>query len=259
MKAELGVSLIQFTPLQENKSINLRKLENIIQDIPSETDLVILPEMFSTGYSLSVETLSEDMSGPTVTWMREMAISKKTAVCGSLIIREREKYYNRLVFVFPDGTYQHYDKRHLFRYAEENKEFTAGKQRLIVDYLGWRICPLICYDLRFPIWSANRYDYDLLIYIANWPESRKHAWDSLLVARAIENQSYTIGVNRTGEGDSIFYAGRSKIINFKGETMLESLQVQEEMLNIVLDFDHLHKYRKKYDFMQDADKFGIFY
>lgn len=259
MKPELNISLVQFSPVWEDVAANLTKLEGIFKQIPPQIDLIVLPEMFSTGFSMSVEKYAEPMHGKTVTWMREMAIKLKKSITGSLIIEDDGRYFNRLLFVHPDGTHQGYDKRHLFRFGGEDKSFSAGRQRLIVNYHGWRICPLICYDLRFPVWSANRNDYDLLLYIANWPERRQLAWDILPLARAIENQSYVAALNRIGTDDnSTFYKGCSKIVNFKGEVMAASEQVQEEIVNASLDFDHLHKYRLKYDFVKDADKFGIF-
>lgn len=259
MKSELSISLIQFSPVWEDVAANITKIEGILKEIPPHVDLVILPEMFSTGFSMSVEKFAEPMHGKTVTWMREMAIKGKKAITGSLIIEEEGLYYNRLLFVYPDGTYQSYDKRHLFRFGGEDKGYTGGRQRLIVNYLGWRICPLICYDLRFPVWSANRNDYDLLLYVANWPERRQLAWDILPLARAVENQSFVAALNRIGTDDnSTFYKGASKIISFKGEIIAASEQVQEEIITATLDFDHLHKFRLKYDFVRDADKFGIF-
>ena len=259
MKSELNVSLIQFSPLWEQAGANVERLTGILNDLPDSTDLVILPEMFGTGFSMSPEKLAEPMNGDTVKWMRKTAVSKRMALTGSLIIKENDNYYNRLIFAFPDGTYEYYDKRHLFRYGGEHKAYTPGEHRLITEYAGWRICPMICYDLRFPVWSANRNDYDLLIYVANWPDIRRQAWEILPLARAIENQCFVAAVNRTGDDGAVFHSGGSKIVNFKGEILAESLQAQEEIISATLDFDYLHKFRRKYDFGRDADKFGIFY
>jgi predicted amidohydrolase len=259
MKTELNISLVQFNPLWEQPQTNILRLTDMLNGLPVSTDLVVLPEMFSTGFSMSYETLAESMNGNTVHWMRETAVARRIALAGSLMIKDGGNYYNRLIFAFPDGTYKYYDKRHLFRFGGEDKYCTAGKQRLIVEYHGWRICPLICYDLRFPVWAANRNDYDLLLYSANWPEARQRAWEVLSIARAIENQCFVGAVNRTGNDGVAFHSGGSKIVNFKGEILAESQYAQEEIISAVLDFDHLHKFRQKYDFGRDADKFGIFY
>ncbi|MDR2564278.1 MAG: nitrilase family protein [Prevotellaceae bacterium] len=259
MKSELNISLIQFSPEWEQIHTNVERLTGMLDKTPDSTDLVILPEMFSTGFSMSPEKLAEHLNGFTVKWMREMAISKKIAITGSLIIEEDGNYFNRLVFAMPDGTYKYYDKRHLFRYGGEHKVYTPGTHRLITEFKGWRICPMICYDLRFPLWSINRNDYDLLIYVANWPDVRMRAWKILPLARAIENQCFVAAVNRTGDDGTIAHSGASKVVNFKGEIISESLKAEEEIISASLDFDHLHKFRQKYDFSRDGEKFGIFY
>ena len=259
MKSELNISLLQFSPEWEQVRSNIDRLTQMVDDVHDSTDLVILPEMFNTGFSMAPEKLAEHMNGYTVKWMREMAISKRIAITGSLIIEEDGNYFNRLVFALPDGTYKHYDKRHLFRYGGEHKVYTAGKHRLIAEFKGWRICPMICYDLRFPLWSINRNDYDLLIYVANWPDVRMRAWEILPLARAIENQCFVAAVNRTGDDGTVFHSGASRVVNYKGEIIAESLKPEEETIFASLDFNLLHKFRQKYDFNSDGENFGIFY
>ncbi len=194
----MKVTIIQTHLAWEDKTANLEHFSAHLSALAEATDLIVLPEMFSTGFSMQPERLAEPMDGPTVQWMRAKAADTNAAMVGSLMVREGDCYYNRLVWMFPDGTLQHYDKRHLFSYGTENEHYTAGTNQLLVNWKGWKICPLICYDLRFPVWSRNTMGYDLLLYVANWPERRSLAWNALLAARAIENQSYTVGVNRIG-------------------------------------------------------------
>lgn len=190
-------------------------------------------------------------------WLQHLAKAKNCAITGSLVIKENGNYYNRLVFVFPDGEIKHYDKRHLFSLAGESKEYTSGTEKLIVNYKGWKICPLICYDLRFPVFSRNSEDYDLLIYVANWPKARAIAWDSLLKARAIENMSYTIGINRIGKDENKNqYSGDSQVINCLGDYTLEPQQ-SDEVFIIELDKKSQDRNRKKFGFLTDADKFEL--
>lgn len=259
MQFKMNISLIQYSPIWEDVEENIKKLSNMIDSVHEDTDLVILPEMFNTGFSLSPERLAEPMHGTTVNWMRETAINNKIAIMGSLMVYDKKKFYDRLMFIFPDGSFKHYDKRHLYRYANEEELLTPGKQRLIVNYNGWRICPLICSDISYPVWSANRNDYDLLVYVANWPESMQKSWDVLPVARAIENQCYVAAVNRIGDDEAEFYKGESKIIDFDGEIMAQSKQIREEIISTTLDYEKLAEYRHRYDLVTDADQFGIFF
>ena len=258
MKTELNISLIQFNPVWENPQANTEKLNEMFNDLPEDCDLVILPEMFTTGFSMSVNKSAESMHGAGVTWMCETAVTGKFAIIGSIMINDQGKFYNRSIFAYPDGTFKYYDKRHLFRFAGEDKYFTAGKQRMIADFLGWRICPLICYDLRFPVWSANGNNYDLLVYSSNWPEARRRAWEILPPARAVENQCFVAAVNATGYCNDTNYSGLSRIIDFKGNT-IKTAGTETEIVSAKLDLDHLHKFRIKYDFTRDSDKYGIFY
>ncbi len=258
MSKSLNTALLQVDLKWEDPQANRSLFSKEIKALSDEIDLIILPEMFTTGFSMNAEKLAERNDGLSFNWMREMAILKNAAVTGSLIITEDGNYYNRLFFVFPDGSYKTYDKRHTFTLAKEDKTYSAGKERLIVEYKGWRICPLICYDLRFPVWSRNTEDYDLLIYVANWPNKRVAAWDALLKARAIENMSYCIGINRTGiDGDGHDYSGHSAVYDCLGENLTGENREMPFVEEISLDKDHLEKTRKQLKFLQDRDEFTL--
>jgi len=207
----ISVSIIQSDIIWEDRLSNLENYQNKINQIES-TDLIVLPEMFTTGFSMNPKDISETMSGETIQWMKANASKMNSAICGSIIIEEDDKYFNRFIWVNPDGSIHHYDKKHLFSFAGEDKNYTSGNNKLIIEYKGWKICPLICYDLRFPVWSRNSEGYDLLIYVANWPDKRKLAWKTLLTARAIENQCYVIGVNRVGKDTKNYYSGEIHIL-----------------------------------------------
>ncbi len=212
----LTVSIIQSTLSWENKDENLASFSDKIYAIKEATDLIVLPEMFTSGFSMKPALFAEDLEGKTLHWMQKWAEDKNCVITGSIIVKEQNKFYNRLLWVKPNGSYEHYDKRHLFRFAGEDKQYTAGNRKLIVDLHGWKLCPLICFDLRFPVWSRNREDYDCLLYVANWPEARSKAWTTLLEARAHENQCYVIGVNRIGkDGNDIPHNGCSAIYDPK--------------------------------------------
>lgn len=234
-------------------------LSRYIQDIPVPTDLVVLPEMFTTGFSMEAPTLAETMDGPSVAWLLEMAELRNAVVTGSLIIRENQHYYNRLIWARPDGTLSYYDKRHLFRMAGENNVYAAGSTRLIEEWRGWRICPLVCYDLRFPAWSRNpaTTPYDLLLYVANWPAARRMAWSVLLRARAIENVAYTIGVNRVGtDGNNHTYAGDSVLLDMSGEYLVE-VGNQETGITRTLRRRSLEEFRERFPALLDADELTV--
>ncbi len=218
----MKIALIQSPLVWENPTANRNHFEEKINAIAEKVDLIVLPEMFTTGFTMNPAAVAETMEGETIQWLQLVAKVKNSAITGSLIIKEKNNYYNRLVFVFPSGEIQFYDKRHLFTLAGEDKVYTSGNQKLIVDYLGWKICPLICYDLRFPVFARNIEDYDVLIYVANWPKPRINAWDILLKARSVENMCYTIGVNRTGLDDNnLEYVGHSQTADFLGNYILE--------------------------------------
>jgi len=257
MNSHLRVTLVQTELAWQDPAANRRRLAAHLHGLISHTDLVALPEMFSTGFSMDAAALAEDMAGPTIGWMREEAAALGCVITGSLIIREQGRCYNRLVWARPDGTLQHYDKRHLFRIAGEQDHYVAGGRRLVVELKGWRVCPMICYDLRFPVWSRNRDDYDLLLYVANWPQRRAHAWSTLLKARAIENLSYVVGVNRIGrDGNGAAYAGDSVALDFLGRT-LSSEGGGDRVETAVLDLESLHAYRRSFPVHLDADRFEL--
>ncbi len=253
----LLVSIIQADLVWENRKENLLRLEEVMQGI-EKTDLVILPEMFTTGFTMEVEKFYEEMGGETVEWMKQLAQKKRAAILGTIIIKEGGCFYNRALWVTPGGSVDIYDKRHLYTMGGEHISYTAGKQKLVVEWKGWKICPLICYDLRFPVWSRNNDDYDLLIYMANWPSPRHHVWKNLLVARAIENQAYVAGVNRVGvDGMKLNYLGDSALVDAKGYA--EFLGAQEAVKTIDLSYAGLINFRKKFPLLPDRDHFEIRY
>jgi len=258
MQDQLKVALIQCDLVWENPKKNRKHFKEQIDSIPEAVDMIILPEMFSTGFTMNAENVAETMEGKTVFWMRSMALKTNSAIVGSLIISEENKFYNRLLFVEPSGTIQIYDKRHTFTLVGEEKTYASGNKKLIVEYKGWKICPLICYDLRFPVWSRNTEDYDVLLYVANWPKPRIFAWDTLLKARAIENMCYCIGVNRVGLDElQNEYCGHSVVNDALGNNMT-SLKPNKEHIEVVtLERNHVNFYRNKLKFLNDRDDFTL--
>lgn len=251
----MKISIIQTSLTWENPQANLDNFTQKIQSIEDGTDLIILPEMFATGFTMNPSAVAETANGKSVTWMKQIASQHNCAITGSLVIEENGNYYNRLFFVLPDGEVKTYNKRHLFSFAGEDKFYTAGTEKLIVDYKGWKICPLVCYDLRFPVFARNVEEYDLLIYVANWPQIRTLAWDSLLRARAIENLSYTIGVNRVGtDGNGHAYSGHSQVIDALGAYIAEPFE-NDAVVTVSLDKEALHETLKKFAFLNDRDNF----
>ena len=258
MKNELNIVGIQSSIVWEKPAANLEYFGQQISKLPSTIDLVILPEMFTTGFSMNPISIAETMEGPSIKWMVTTAKTNRMALVGSVVIKENAKYFNRLFFIHPNGHIETYDKRHLFTLAKENDQYTSGEERLIVFYKGWRICPLICYDLRFPVWSRNTNEYDLLVFVANWPSIRIHAWDTLLKARAIENMSYCIGVNRVGKDENGYeYNGHTAIYNFLGEKLSRTIEGKENILQCVVSKNELQKIRQKLNFLEDQDAFKI--
>jgi predicted amidohydrolase len=303
----LTITIIQTDLKWEDKAANLRTLEDKILSIPGNTELVVLPEMFSTGFSMRPEVLAERMDGPTLAWMKSVAARKRIILTGSVIIEEEGNYFNRLIWMLPNGEYGYYDKRHRFAYAGENDHYTAGHRRLITSVKGWKILPLVCYDLRFPVWSrqtpaaptgatthpgaddrsdtnspsseagssatahpatgapsatsapssATPMEYDILLYVANWPQRRSLAWKTLLQARAIENQSYVVGLNRVGnDGNNIYHSGDSMIIDPLGEILYHGAE-KEDIFTITLQKETLTDIRQRFPFWRDADPFSI--
>ncbi|WKD85177.1 Omega-amidase YafV [Polaribacter huanghezhanensis] len=257
MQTDLQIAIIQKDLVWENAIKNKAKLDVLLEDIQN-VDVIILPEMFTTGFSMVPKPLAEDMNGETVDWMQQKAAHFDAAVVGSIIINNKGRYYNRMLFVHPKGKIETYDKRHTFTLAGEHKAYTSGKNKLIVDYKGWKICPLICYDLRFPVWSRNVEEYDLLIYVANWPIPRINAWKTLLKARAIENMSYCIGVNRVGvDTNGYEYNGNSMAIDFLGNELTEVVENEEKIIYATLSKNKLRNVRTKLPFLEDKDQFTI--
>lgn len=258
MNDRLRLSIIQSELHWEDPEANRTMFSEKIHGINEQTDLIVLPEMFTTGFSMNAAQLVEENDGPTLAWMRSEAQKNNCAITGSVIIKEENSYFNRLFFVFPHGDYKKYDKRHTFTLAGEHKIYSAGTQKLIVDYLGWKICPLICYDLRFPVWARNTENYDLLLYVANWPKKRVAAWDALLKARAIENMCYTVGVNRTGlDGNSHHYTGHSTVYDVLGEQLSTTDFEKEFIETVILERSHLDSNREHLQFLNDRDEFSL--
>lgn len=257
-KEQLHITLIQPDIVWENKEANLKHYEEMITGIAAPKQVVVLPEMFSTGFSMAPERLAEKMEGPSVRWMADMAMRHRCILTGSLIIEEDGQYYNRMLWVQPNGTIGTYDKRHLFAYAGEDKHYTPGQTRTIAQVNGWRINLQVCYDLRFPVWARNQGDeYDVLLYVANWPEQRSLAWKTLLQARAIENQCYVAGINRVGkDGKDNNYTGDSSVFGPLGD-MLWQHSGSEAIHTVTLEKEVLQKVRTSLPFLNDADKFML--
>lgn len=259
MKDTLHISLIQSNLAWEDPAENRSIFEKKINSITTATDLIVLPEMFNTGFTMNASAVAETMEGETVQWMKKIAQEKKTAICGSIILIEDNKYYNRFLFFTPEGDLHQYDKHQLFTLAKEQEVFTAGNKNVIINYLGWKIKPLICYDLRFPVWSRNTVDYDILLYVASWPKPRVNAWDALLKARAIENMCYCIGVNRVGvDGKGYEYNGHTAVYDVLGNSVLEENPIEHEViLHTTLKKSHIQDVRTKLSFLNDRDAFKL--
>lgn len=267
----LKITIIQSHLHWENIDKNLEMFSQKISSLKEGTDLIILPEMFSTGFTMNAKSVAEKENGKAILWMKQKSLEKNCVITGSLIIEENEKYFNRLIWQRPDGTHDSYSKKHLFRYANEQDFYTAGNKKLIVELNGWKICPMICYDLRFPVWIRNRvnmpgvkssqlpaFDYDVLIFVANWPEKRSHPWKTLLQARAMENQCFVIGVNRIGtDGNDFSYSGDSVVINPKGEIISQTKPNEDSVKTITLSWQELEEWRKTFPAWMDADEFEM--
>lgn len=253
----LNVTIVQTSLHWHDAAANRKMFERIIADLSDPTDLIVLPEMFTTGFTMDAATYAESMDGETVSWMSTLAREVNASICGSLIILEGGKYYNRFISVSQAGQQTIYDKRHLFRLAGEHQHFSAGQKSLTFEVNGCRICPMICYDLRFPVWSRNTGQYDLLLYVANWPNRRHLAWETLLRARAIENLSYVAAVNRTGtDGNELPYSGGSAIVNYLGENIVD-LGEKVGVATATLDTEKLQAFRERFAFHLDADEFSL--
>ena len=258
MAESLKISIIQSDLYWEDIQSNLKMFTKNIGSISDKPDLIILPEMFTTGFTMNASLLAEEENGATLSWMKNEAKKNQAAITGSYIVADNGNYFNRLFFVYPDGEYIKYDKRHTFTLANEHKTYSSGNEQIYVNYLGWKIFPLICYDIRFPVWSRNTVKYDVLIYVASWPKKRISAWDALLKARAIENMCYTIGVNRVGEdGNGHQYTGHSVIYDVLGERISTEDHEKEFIETCVLERSHLDLHRKHLQFLNDRDEFNL--
>jgi omega-amidase len=261
---DLRVSLVQAATVWHDATANRRLYGDLVRPLAGQTDLVVLPETFTSGFSNEAIGDAETMDGPSVAWLRELASEVGAAVTGSMVIRDGDKVFNRLLFATPDGALAHYDKRHLFRMALEHERYAAGGPRLVVDWRGWRICPQVCYDLRFPVFARNvfddaagRFDYDLILWVANWPAARRYAWQTLLRARAIENLACVIGVNRSGvDGNAIPYAGDSVALDALGQPLIE-FGALTQVATTCLDAAALSAHRQRFPAQLDADRFRI--
>lgn len=252
----MNISIVQPDIIWESPDKNIEKYNILLKEINSNPDLIILPEMFTTGFSMNSRELAFSMDNPFISWMQSRVEQLNSAIMGSLIIKDGNQYFNRLIFINRDGHISYYDKRHMFRMGGEGDHFSSGNKKVIVKFDEWRICPLICYDLRFPVWSRNREEYDLLIYVANWPAVRSEVWNTLLKARAIENQVWVIGVNRVGkDGEGIDYQGDSQVIDPKGVLKLH-LDNREQVADAVISLEELKKFKKKFPVWKDRDFFS---
>ncbi len=258
MEKALKFALVQTDNIWENIDKNLENLTIKLNSISNDVDVIVLPELFSTGFTMNAKPIAENMNGKAVLWMLEQSKIKDSLLIGSLLIIENTQFYNRLIVAFPNGELQYYDKRHLFSYAKEDHVFNAGNKKLIFDYKGFKFSPLICYDLRFPVWARNTENIDVLIYVANWPNARIFAWDTLLKARAIENLCYVVGVNRVGiDNNDLVYDGHSAVYNALGETLLDFEAGKQDIKTITIQKDHVLKTRNKFRFLDDRDEFEI--
>ncbi|MGB0177427.1 MAG: amidohydrolase [Owenweeksia sp.] len=254
---ELKITLVQAELHWEQSQANLDHFDQLLSEITS-SDLIILPEMFSTGFTMKPLGVAETENGNTVKWMRNTAQQYNSALCGSVVINEKDSFYNRMFFVFPDGNYHTYDKRHLFTLAGEEKVYSRGEKRLLIHYRGWKIVPFICYDLRFPVWCRNSDEAELMLFVANWPERRSLAWKTLLRARAIENMCYVAGVNRVGnDGNNVFHSGDSGLYDERGRLISDFRPGEEEVKTFTLKKDVVRASRERFSFLKDRDQFQI--
>lgn len=254
---KLKVSIIQPDLVWENTGANLTKFEKFFDQI-DQSDVVVLPEMFNSGFTMNVNDFAQPMNGRVVSWMKSESLERNFALLGSTIIKHDEQNFNRFIMALPCGTAIGADKRHLFRMGNEHHNYSPGVKKKIFQYFGWRIRPLVCYDLRFPVWSRNQNDYDLLVYVANWPAPRREVWKTLLKARALENQCYVIGVNRVGkDGMGLDYTGDSVVIDYKGNIVAEVAENTEGIASTTLSLSELHQFREKFPAYMDADDFEV--
>ena len=265
---KLRITLVQSKLMWEDVANNLAHFTRLLKEVKkSSTDLIVLPEMFTTGFSMNAALYAQDKNGTAMEWMQQMAVQKNAVVCGTLMFAEHEKFYNRFIWMRPDGTYEFYNKRHLFSLGKEDHTYTRGTGKLIVELKGFKICPLVCYDLRFPVWSKNKAtiengniiaDYDMLLYVANWPKRRRTAWKQLLIARAIENVSFVVGLNRVGKDAHGFeHTGDSAVLDFIGNKILNIKPLKQSISSITLTKRDLQKFRNDFQVLADGDTFSV--
>lgn len=253
----LAVTIVQAELHWHDAAANREMFSGLLGALDTKTDLIVLPEMFTTGFTMDAPGMAEGMNGESVNWMIELSAQVEASICGSLIILDDGAYFNRFICARPNGELVTYDKRHLFRLADEHNHYSPGSEIITFEVNGWKVCPMVCYDLRFPVWSRNRNNYDLLLYVANWPERRHLAWQTLLRARAIENLSYVAGVNRVGrDGNNLPYAGGSSIIDYFGKDLV-NLDDVSGIATATLNAEDLQSYRKRFAFHMDADEFNL--
>ena len=270
MAKNLRVTLVQQPLVWENPKATLQHLTSVLQPIKKgSTDVIVLPETFNTGFAVESPQLAEQEGGPTMLWMAELAATKRAAVCGSLMIKDKKKIYNRFIWMYPDLSYNTYDKRHLFRMSKEFEVFSQGKESVLIEHNGWSICPQVCYDLRFPVWSRNRLaklsetqvapEYEVLLYVANWPKARSFAWNQLLIARAIENQCYVVGVNRVGkDGNGVDHAGDSVVLDPLGQKISKIKGAKPAVETVTLDAKSITQLRQSFPVLMDGDSFKVY-
>lgn len=257
MQQQLKIALVQTHLIWENPVANRTNIQEKLDNFKDNVDLIILPEMFTTGFSMNPNPYAETLQGKTLSWLKEITLKRNTAVCGSLMITENNNYYNRFVFVTPQCDVYYYNKRHTFNMAGEGEIYTPGDTPVVIDYLGWKLALQVCYDLRFPVFARNISGYDALLYVANWPKTRINAWDTLLKARGIENMCYAIGVNRVGlDGNNLEYTGHSAVYNVLGD-QLAFAKTKETILTATLDKHHLSQTRARLPFLEDKDDFKL--
>ena len=258
MKEILNIALIQTDLVWHNAEQNRINFSMKIEKISKKVDLIVLPEMFTTGFSMNPQQVAEKMDGKTVLWMQKKASEINSAIAGSVIIKENGEFFNRFIFVYPSGKIDYYNKRHLFSLAGEDKVYTSGTEKMVIDYKGWKICLQICYDLRFPVFARNVENFDLLLYVANWPKPRINAWDTLLKARAIENMCYVVGVNRVGkDANNLEYIGHSAAYDCLGAVQGNKIEEKECIKLVQLDKQHIEDIRSKLNFLADSDNFKL--
>lgn len=260
MPNNLTITIIQTHLFWEDVDANLKHFDAKINELIQQTDIIVLPEMFTTGFTMKPELVAEQHDGKGLQWMQQKAKETQAVIVGSISVKENNQFYNRLYWVSPDGSYECYNKRHLFRMGNEHEKYSAGTKKLIIEYKGWKICPLICYDLRFPVWSRNTKNnaYDVLLYVANWPAARAFPWSQLLIARAIENQCYVVGVNRIGKDDNgVEHSGNSVVLNPKGESLSRINPNEDSVETISVSYNELHDFRNTFPVLLDADEFDV--